>query len=91
MSESVSSRRKLNEGQLEVLDLLYKFRFGSNDLFALHFGKKDRSFVFKRMNILLEQGLLGKRFDSSYRIQGKPAAYYLAPDGARMLQTCKPK
>jgi hypothetical protein len=83
-------RRKLNAEQLEVLELLYKFRFGSNDLFAQYFGKKDRSFVFKRLKILLEQGLIGKRFDSSYRIQGKPAAYYLLPDGARMLQGLRP-
>jgi hypothetical protein len=79
-------RKKLNAEQLEVLGLLYKFRFGSNDLIAQYFGKKDRSFVFKRLSILLEQGLIGKRFDSSYRIQGKPAAYYLTPAGARVLQ-----
>lgn len=79
-------RKKLNAEQLEVLELLYKFRFGSNDLIAQYFGKKDRSFVFKRLSILLEQGLIGKRFDSSYRIQGKPAAYYLTPAGARALQ-----
>jgi len=79
-------RKKLNAEQLEVLELLYKFRFGSNDLIAQYFGKKNRSFVFKRLSILLEQGLIGKRFDSSYRIQGKPAAYYLTPTGARMLQ-----
>lgn len=82
-------RKKLNAEQLEVLELLYKFRFGSNDLFARHFGKKDRSFVFKRLSILLEQGLIGKRFESSYRIRGKPAAYYLTPDGARALQANK--
>lgn len=79
-------RRKLNAEQLEVLELLYKFRFGSNDLFAQYFGKKDRSFVFKRLSILLEQGLIGKRFDSSFRLLGKPAAYYLTPAGARALQ-----
>lgn len=83
-------RRKLNAEQLEVLMLLYKFRFGSNDLIAQYFGKKDRSFVFKRLKILQEQGLIGKRFDSSYRIKGKPAAYYLLPDGARLLQEHKP-
>lgn len=83
-------RRKLNAEQLEVLELLYKFRFGSNDLFAKHFGKKDRSFVFNRLKILLEQGLIDKRFESSYRIQGKPAAYYLLPEGARILQQQKP-
>jgi len=65
-------RRKLNDEQIEVLELLYKFRFGSNDLIAQYFGKKNRSFVFKRLSILLEQGLIGKRFDSSYRIKGKP-------------------
>lgn len=84
-------RKKLNAEQVEVLDLLYKFRFGSNDLFAQYFGKKDRSFVFKRLSILLEQGLIGKRFDSSYRLRGKPAAYYLTPDGVRALQAHKPE
>ena len=79
-------RKKLNVEQLEVLELLYKFRFGSNDLIAQYFGKKDRSFVFKRLSILLERGLIGKRFDSSYRLLGKPAAYYLTPAGARALQ-----
>lgn len=79
-------RRKLNTEQLIVLELLYKFRFGSNDLFAQYFGKKDRSFVFKRLSILLEQGLIGKRFEPSYRLQGKPAAYYLLPEGARTIQ-----
>lgn len=87
MDKSVAKhRRKLNAEQLEVLELLYKFRFGSNELFAQYFGKKDRSFVFKRLSILLEQGLIGKRFDSSFRLLGKPAAYYLTPAGARALQ-----
>jgi hypothetical protein len=84
MSEQ-KHRKKLNAEQLEVLELLYKFRFGSNDLIAQYFGKRDRSFVFKRLSILLEQGLIGKRFDSSYRIQGKPAAYYLLPAGIKKL------
>lgn len=85
----IKHRRKLNEQQLEVLRLLYKFRFGTNDLFAQYFSKKDRSFVYKRLSILHERGLIGKRFDSSYRLQGKSAAYYLTPDGARMLQEAR--
>lgn len=82
----VKHRKRLNPEQLEVLNLLYKFRYGSNELIAQYFGKKDRSFVYKRLSILLEQGLIGKRFDSSYRLAGKPAAYYLTPEGARRLQ-----
>lgn len=86
MIQITKRHRKLNTGQLEVLKLLYKFRFGSNDLFAQYFGKKDRSFVYKRLSILLEQGLIAKRFEGSYRLRGKPAAYYLTPAGARKLQ-----
>jgi len=80
------TRRKLNIEQIEVLSLLHKFRFSTNDLFAQYFGKKDRSFAFNRLKVLLEQGLIDKRFDSSYRLAGKPAAYYLAPTGARKLK-----
>lgn len=80
------TRRRLNAEQLEVLSLLHKFRFGTNDLFAQYFGKKDRSFVFNRLKILLEQGFIDRRFDSSYRLAGKPAAYYLTPAGARKLE-----
>jgi hypothetical protein len=86
MNKPVQHRRKLNTEQVVVLELLYKFRFGSNDLIAQYFGKKDRSFVFRRLSILHEQGLIGKRFEPSYRLQGKPAAYYLLPEGARVLK-----
>src|SRR6201995_1657432 len=82
----VKPRTNLNNDQLEVLKLLYKFRFGTNELFAQYFGKKAPSFVFQRLKILQEQGLVGKRFEGSYRLLGKPAAYYLTPDGARILQ-----
>jgi hypothetical protein len=81
----VNHRRNLNADQQLVLELLYKFRFGSNDLIAQYFGKKDRSLVFKRLAILQELGLVGKRFDSSYRLRGRPAAYYLLPEGARTI------
>ncbi len=86
MSDVVKHRRKLNSEQITVLELLYKFRFGSNDLIAQFFGKKDRSFVFKRLSILQELGLVGKRFESSYRLRGRSAAYYLLPEGARTIQ-----
>ncbi len=79
-------RQSLNPGQLQILNLLYKFRYSTNDLFAAYFGKKDRSFVHKRMSILLERGLVGKRFSNTYRLHGKPGEYYLTPDGARKLQ-----
>ncbi|HSX42900.1 MAG TPA: hypothetical protein VLF59_02340 [Candidatus Saccharimonadales bacterium] len=41
------------------------------------------------MAILLERGLIGRRFDKSYRLHGKPGVYYLMPEGARRLQTAR--
>ena len=87
MDQVVYKRNKrLNNEQLEVLELLYKFRFGTNNLFAEYFGKKDRSFVFNRLKVLERHKYIAKRFDSSYRLRGMPAAYYLLPAGARALQ-----
>jgi hypothetical protein len=85
MSEP-NHRTKLNTAQIETLRILAKFRFGSNDLLAQYFGKKDRSFIVRRLSLLVDRELIAKRFDSSYRIKGKPAAYYLTPAGARRLQ-----
>ena len=79
-------RRPLNDQQIELLELLYKFRFGTNDLIANYFGKNHRMFVFNRLKVLEEQGLIGKRFDASYKLRGRAAAYYLLPNGARQLQ-----
>lgn len=79
-------RRSLNDDQLLVLELLLKFRFASNDLIARYFNKKGRSYVHRRLQVLVEQDYIGKRFDSTYRIKGAPAAYYLTPNGARKLQ-----
>lgn len=79
-------RKTINDGQATVLELLYKFRFGSSDLIAEYFGKPSGVYLYKRLNILVQRGLVGKRYDSSYRLRGLPAAYYLRPDGYKFIQ-----
>lgn len=86
MPRNPKYRRPLNSDQVETLELLYMFRFGSVDLIREYFNKSSRGLIFSRLKVLEEQGFIVKRFDSSYRIQGKPAAYYLLPAGARKLQ-----
>jgi hypothetical protein len=78
-------RKRLNKEQQEVLELLYRFRFGTSELIAKYFNKNKGMDVYRRMKILEDQGLIGKRFDSSYKIRGRPAAYYLLPTGAKTL------
>lgn len=89
MHHTPKYRWRLNEQQIEVLNLLYKFRFATSDLIAVYFGKKNGSYVYKRLSILHEQKFIGKRFDGKYRIQGKPAVYYLTPNGMRMLNEAR--
>jgi biotin operon repressor len=78
-------RKRLNSDQLHTLELLYKFRFSSSQQIAQSFGKTSSKSVQKHLSILTDQGFISKRYDSSYKLQGKPAAYYLLPKGARSL------
>jgi hypothetical protein len=78
-------RKKLNQEQLAVLNLLYTFRFASNEHVAKYSGKKSNKHVQKRLKILEDQDFIAKRYDKSYKLKGKPAAYYLLPKGARAL------
>lgn len=78
-------RKKLNHEQLAVLNLLYAFRFASNEQVAKYQEKPNNKHVQKRLKILEDQGFIAKRYDKSYKLKGKPAAYYLLPKGARAL------
>jgi len=80
-------RKKLNTEQLDVLELLYRFRFASSKQIAVYQQKQASKAVSKRLKILEDQGLISKRYDKSYKLRGRPAAYYLPPAGARTLET----
>ena len=75
-------RKQLNQNQLEVLHILYRYRFASRDLIAQYLNKKD---VYRQLLVLQDRGFIGRRYESSYKLAGKPAAYYLKPDGLREL------
>lgn len=76
-------RKQLNQNQLEILRILFRYRFASRDLIAQYFNKKD---VYRQLLVLEDRGLIGRRYEPSYKLAGKPAAYYLKPDGLRELQ-----
>ncbi len=76
-------RKQLTTNQLEVLRVLYKYRFASRDLIAQYFNKKD---MYRQLLVLEDRGLIGRRYESSYKLAGKPAAYYLKPNGLREIQ-----
>lgn len=81
------TERKLNDDQLAILKLLLKFRFITRQSITKLFANSRPGMdVYRKLQVLENRGLIAKRFDPSYRLLGKPAAYYLLPNGARKLQ-----
>jgi len=85
MASDTLKTRKLNQEQLEILELLFRFRFASKELVAQYFIDRSGMDVYRRLEVLCKYNLIAKRFESSYRLQGKPAAYYLLPAGIKRL------
>jgi len=80
------ARKQLNELQIELLLILYKFRFGTVDLIAQYQDQSVR-YTNVRLKILLEQDLVGRNYDSSYNLKGWAASYYLLPKAINLLKT----
>jgi hypothetical protein len=79
-------RRPLNTHQLAILNTLYKFRFTTASLLADNQQANHTRVISNRLKILVDQGYVGMNYGSSYKIQGRPATYYLATDGVKYLR-----
>lgn len=79
-------RYKLNQNQLELLLLIYKFRFVSIPLLSKS-RKISTVAVFNTLNILLDKKLVFRRYDKSYKFSGKPASFALSKQAILLLKT----
>jgi DNA-binding MarR family transcriptional regulator len=78
---------KLNTKQLHLLTLIYKFRFISIPLLTKYQNLKSQTTLLRNLKILEEQGYIGRHFDLTFKINRKPAYYYLAAKGIATLKT----
>lgn len=78
--------RKLNQNQIDVLLLLYKFRFVTSNLLTQKLKLQHRNSINSRLQILEEQEYLGRRYDKSYKMMNKPASYFMLPKGFAVLR-----
>lgn len=79
-------RQSLNSKQLQLLKIIYKFRFVSVELVSKTRTKKDIDVTRGRLKVLIDQEYVGRNFDGSYRLQNKPASYFLLPKGIKALK-----
>jgi hypothetical protein len=76
---------RLNQKQIALLHLIYRFRYATTDLVAQYQGNKAATTVYPRLQYLTEKGYIGRRYEPNYRLEHKSAVYYLLPDGLRIL------
>lgn len=87
---SVKYRRPLNKQQVRTLHLLYWYRFCTAKQLAHSFKKPSPKAIQNKLHILEEQQLIGKRYDKSYKLAGRPAEYFITPKGTRALEATQP-
>jgi hypothetical protein len=80
-------RRPLNPNQLHLLKVIYKFRFVSAESLAKRGTKTEVGGLRKRLSVLADQGYIGRNYDGSYRLQNKPASYFLLPKGILAIKS----
>lgn len=78
-------RRPLNPEQLAVLQWLYNVRFSTSKQIAKHLHKPNHKMIQNKLQILEARGYISKHYDTSYRLQGRSAEYFLTPLGGRQL------
>ncbi len=89
-NNQVTYRRPLNDQQIETLHVLYWYRFCTSKQLARLLNKANHKAIQNKLQILEAQGLIGKRYESSYKLAGRAAEYFITPQGARQLEKRKP-
>lgn len=79
------SNKKLTGQQQRILKLLFKFRFVSAGLLARGMGIR-REGVYQVLEQLVDKGFVTKVYEKEYRIERKPAYYYLSTSGVTAVR-----
>ena len=86
ISKEEKKEKKLTKKQLTLLMLVYRFRFVNSKQIAQYFKQSYLSAANSQLTELYERGYLGKCHNSTYRIQGRAAEYYLTPKATPVLR-----
>ncbi len=84
-----NTRITLKPGQIEILELLYKYRFSSRQLLlgSLGEGSGTDFNLYKKLEVLIKHELVFKRHEPRQKLLGVPYAYCLTPKGLKALRS----
>ena len=81
--------------QLEILYLIYRFRFVNTRHVQLELKQKNVQSAQMMLTLLHRKGYIGRNYNGRDRLAGRRATYYLLPSGMRIIRTsekeCAPK
>ena len=78
--------KKLTKQQLELVEVIYKFRFVTSSLVSEKYGRQSKAVMHRRLQLLQQQGILGMYYDGYMRLRGQPGSYYLLAQGIAALK-----
>lgn len=81
-------RLNLNENQIHILKLTYKFRYLTANNLSRRLGIARQS-AHAALVTLERRGCLGKLYGKTYKLAGKSARYYLTLDAVKLLSDKK--
>lgn len=87
ISKQPKYRRPLNDKQILLLKLFYKFRFITVGLLQSAQGHKYQATHNDRLKVLYDQKYIGRHYNDSYRIDRRYAEYFILPDGISALKS----
>ena len=80
-----TSTQPLTPTQLTILKIIYKFRFVTADLVSLY-RSTNKNASYELVSRLYKNGYIGRRYDSTYKLLGKGARYYLTSQSLKLLK-----
>src|SRR5262245_36064080 len=84
-TDTSRSHYALTKKQRTILNLIYRFRFATSDLLSKTTDITQRT-INRRLELMVERGYIGRRFEPEYHLLRKHAAYYLLPEGQKALR-----
>jgi DNA-binding MarR family transcriptional regulator len=83
--DNIKTPYKLSEKQINLLTIIYRFRFVTALLVGQYKDITAQS-MKRSLNILEDSGYIDKRYNSSYKLQGKSTRYFLSPKAIKLFK-----
>lgn len=85
-SKQIKYERDPSASQLDILNIIYMFRFANRTLLSRYLHKPNNSSLYFKLGVLVKHEYIGRRYDKTYRLAGREAEYYILPKGLRTLR-----